>query len=312
MTLRFGIIGCGAIAHAHAAAQGAGAFYSDYRELLAGNVDVVTVATPHFLHAPISIAALRAGKAVLCEKPLAMTPAEGRTVLAEAAQHPGRFAVIFQNRFAPSLVAARQMLQSGELGALQGAKASLTWHRDAAYYQAAAWKGKWATEGGGVLINQAIHTLDALCWLEGAPVRVRGSVMTSLLAGSIEVEDTAMATAILPSGAPAVIFATNDYARDTPPRLTFACTKGELAVTATGLWLDGAVLESRTARVAADQKAAWGDGHQRLFAAFAHRLREVPDPLDWCLADTDALASLTLLDGIYQSSRKMDWVSLTN
>ncbi|WP_461224679.1 Gfo/Idh/MocA family protein [Lacticaseibacillus suihuaensis] len=337
MALRFGIIGCGAIAHAHAAAiaalpdatlaaccdcdvvkgrafakaAGAVAFYSDYHELLASNLDVVTIATPHFLHATMSIAALQAGKAVLCEKPLAMTPAEGRAVLAVAAKFPGKYAVIFQNRFAPSLVAAKRLLASGRLGQVTGVKATLTWHRDAAYYQAAAWKGRWATEGGGVLINQAIHTLDALCWLGGRPQRVRGHVMTALLAGAVEVEDAAMATAVLPGGVPAVIFATNDYARDDPATLTFACSGGELTVTNAGLWLDGVVQAARTIAVAKDQKAAWGDGHQRLFAAFVHRLTGAADPLVGYLAGADALVPLTLLNGIYQSSRSGAWVTLT-
>ncbi|WP_179394565.1 Gfo/Idh/MocA family protein [Lacticaseibacillus absianus] len=336
MTLKFGIIGCGAIAHAHLAAiralpdaelvaccdidarkgaafaaeAGQVAFFTDYRALLATPVDVVTIATPHVWHAEMTIASLQSGKHVICEKPMALSPREAAAVAQAATASRTQYAVCFQNRFNPTYVAAAHLLHSGDLGQLRGVKAELTWRRDAQYYAAADWKGRWATEGGGVLVNQAIHTLDALCWLAATPTRVCARIMTSRLLGAIEVEDAAMVTAELPGQVPAVIFASNNYSSDPAPTLTFDCTGGVLALSMDTLRVNDHVVDHRTLGPIDGGKPAWGSGHSRLFAAFAHRIQGGTDPLDGHLVGCAAQNTVALLAAIYRSSASGDWVAV--
>ena len=99
--------------------------------------------------------------------------------------------VCFQNRYNDTARALRELLDRGDLGRVLGGRASVTWFRDAAYYRSRDWRGRWATAGGGVLMNQAIHTLDLLQWYLGPVTDVRGTAATLALPGVIEVEDTA-------------------------------------------------------------------------------------------------------------------------
>lgn len=333
--IRFGIIGCGAISAAHAAAIQKIAdakfvaccdidevkgkhfavantchYYHDYQALLADPaVDVVTIATPHDLHAPMSIAALKAGKHVVCEKPMAINAASAKQVSKVAAQSDRVYVVCYQNRFNPSMVRLKQLLQAKTFGALEAMTCRLNWHRDAAYYSLAAWKGTWAHEGGGVLINQAIHTLDAVCWLAAKPLRIKGKIMTTLLTDTIEVEDMAMAVAVLPGEIPVVISASNDYALNPDPVIEMVFETAQVSLSASQLVVNGEV-QALPKLKAAVGKAYWGTGHERLLRAVIHRIQGVPDELDDHLASLDANDSLAMVLGIYQSNATGEWQSL--
>lgn len=220
--LKFGIVGCGAIAPVHARAvnnnrhavltaccdclvEKANVFaekyhcqsYQNYAAFLASDIDIVVIATPHYLHKEMTIQALQADKHVICEKPMGLTTAEANEVMAVVEKTGKNYAVCFQNRFNPSFLMLRELIEQKRFGKLKGLKCELTWNRNREYYQSAQWKGKIALEGGGVLINQALHTLDAISWLYQQPVCVKGKIMTSILSDQIEVEDSAMATALL-------------------------------------------------------------------------------------------------------------------
>src|SRR4051812_44057288 len=137
--------------------------------------EVVHICTPHNEHVPVAVDALDAGVGVLLEKPVAHTVAEAERLLAANRQHPDvKVGVCLQNRYNASVQAAKALLGTGELGKVLGASATLLWHRDPAYYEARPWRGRKCDSGGGVLINQAIHTLDLLQWLLGDVVEVRG------------------------------------------------------------------------------------------------------------------------------------------
>ena len=166
------------------------AYFNDYRQMLADvRPDVAVILTPHPTHAAIGIDCLQAGCHVLVEKPLAIEMAEADALLA-AADRAGRLvAVCFQQRARPEVRAARALLQSGALGRLQRVELVAPWTRTRAYYRSAPWRGRWREEGGGVLLNQAAHDLDLLCYLLGLPRRVQAWTRTRWHA--IEVEDTA-------------------------------------------------------------------------------------------------------------------------
>ena len=169
--------------------------FAETDELLAQELDVVVVATPHPSHAELTIAALEAGAHVLCEKPLAPEVREADAMIA-AADRAGRLlGVCFQQRFRPVIAAARRLVDEGRLGALVRASIVDPLYRPNAYYRTADWRGTWKGEGGGVLMNQAPHTLDLLCHLAGPPATVWG--VAQRRAQPMEAEDTATALLVV-------------------------------------------------------------------------------------------------------------------
>ncbi len=166
------------------------AYFTDYQQMLAEvQPDVAVILTPHPTHAAIGIDCLQAGCHVLVEKPLAIEMTEADALVA-AADRAGRLvAVCFQQRARPEVRAARELLQAGALGRLQRVELVAPWTRTRAYYRSASWRGRWREEGGGVLLNQAAHDLDLLCFLLGRPRRVQAWTRTGWHA--IQVEDTA-------------------------------------------------------------------------------------------------------------------------
>ena len=198
--------------------------YADFDEMLKdGNVDSVHICTPHYLHFEMTKKALAAGKYVVCEKPVTMTEEEFDELC--KLDVDDKVCVAFQNRYNPSVVALKALIDSGELGAIKTAKAIVTWRRNASYYAHDAWRGKWDTEGGGVLINQSIHTLDYFGYLIGEVKSVRAQMMNFVIP-EIEVEDTFTASLRLSGGQRAVFFATNAYGADSAPIFEVIFDKG--------------------------------------------------------------------------------------
>lgn len=153
------------------------AAYADYHDLIASaDVDVVVVATPHYEHPVIGIEALRAGKHLLIEKPAGVYTAQVRALNEVAAQYPAqRFGIMYNQRTNPIYSHVKQLIDSGALGSIKRINWIITdWYRPQAYYDQGGWRGTWAGEGGGVLINQAPHQLDLFQWFAGMPQKVRG------------------------------------------------------------------------------------------------------------------------------------------
>jgi predicted dehydrogenase len=224
VTLRYGVIGAGVVAPLHvqaiaalddaelvgiaahdrelavARAQEAGCpWFVDHRQLLALEPDVVVVCTPHPSHPPLAIDALGSGAHVLVEKPLAVEAREADTMI-DAADRAGRLlGVCFQQRFRPVIVAAHALVASGRLGELIRVSIVDPLYRPNSYYGTADWRGTWVGEGGGVLMNQAPHTLDLLCHLAGPPATVWG--LSRRRSQPMEAEDTATALVEYRNGA---------------------------------------------------------------------------------------------------------------
>ncbi|MBR5219322.1 MAG: Gfo/Idh/MocA family oxidoreductase, partial [Clostridia bacterium] len=165
--------------------------FSDFDEMILDtNIDSVHICTPHYLHFEMIKKALKAGKTVVCEKPVTMTRAEFNELL--TLEGADRVCVSLQNRFNPCFQKLREIIEKGELGNIKAVKGIVTWYRTPDYYLADKWRGKWATEGGGVIINQAIHLLDYLCLIGGKPEAVAANIMNFDLP-EIEVEDSCAA-----------------------------------------------------------------------------------------------------------------------
>lgn len=210
---------------------GAAAF-EDYRTLLDELApDVAIVATPHLSHAEVSIECLERGAHVIVEKPMAVDVAEADAMVLAASKVDRQLIVDLQCRFIPSVEEAKALLDAGCVGRIVRATCVESTMRSAAYYRSAPWRGTWAGEGGGVIVNQAPHPLDLLCYLVGPPTRV--VAWTETISHAIECEDTVIAQAAFEDGGVAQLaFST---AEPSPLRIELIGDRARIDLTATSL-----------------------------------------------------------------------------
>lgn len=265
--------------------------------------DVVHLCTPHDQHADLAVEALAAGVEVLTEKPLASTLADARRMV-EAAEAPGapRIGVCFQNRYNATVQEAQRVLEAGELGAPTGAVATVAWHRTPDYYLARPWRGTWAGSGGGLLINQAIHTIDLLQWLLDGVTAVTGTASTDSLGEVIEVEDTATVTLTHPTGIRSVLLATNGAPTNLPVQIDIMCERGTLRIAQqlTVMPTDGEVRVVTERAAPPSARSYWGASHAALIADFyAEHGRGEP----FWISAAQAMPSLQILKAVYDGQR---------
>ncbi|MEC7564317.1 MAG: Gfo/Idh/MocA family oxidoreductase [Planctomycetota bacterium] len=233
MTLGFGNIGCGMIAHFHARAiadiRGAklvGCFdqfpkaseafgqqhdcpsFKTLEDFLNNpQLDVVTICTPSGAHCEPAVAAARAGKHVIVEKPLEITLKRCDEIIKACDENKVKLFTVFPSRYHESSRVLKSAVEKGKFGRMTLGDAYVKWFRTQEYYDSGAWRGTWKLDGGGALMNQAIHTVDLLDWLMGPVVEITAQV--DLLAHKrIEVEDVVVATLRFASGALGVLEAT--------------------------------------------------------------------------------------------------------
>ena len=276
--------------------------YPDYLDMLEqARPDVVHVCTPHHLHASVAADCLERGVNVIVEKPLAHTLEEGKRLIEVAERSPAKIAVCFQNRYNATSQAMRELLDGGALGKVVGASATVMWHRDGGYYRSRPWRGTWAEGGGGLMMNQAIHTVDLLQWLVGDVAKVEGRASTRALAGVIEVEDTAEFVAEHVNGARSVFYATLANAVNAPVTLDIVTEKatlslrGDLTVTHADGTVD--VIPERVAETGG--RSYWGVSHELLIADFYARLG---DSEKFWINPAEAGKSLRIIKDIYAQS----------
>lgn len=253
---RAGIIGCGNIARMHAEAlkklrsteicafvdcdlnkairyreetqTASAACYPSLEEMLEKEKpDVIHICTPHYLHVSMAVQALQAGVHVFMEKPPAVSIKEFETLKKEKAKSGKQVGICFQNRYNETTEKIRKILDEKILGLPVGARAFLTWDRKADYYTSSGWRGKWDKEGGGVLINQAIHTLDLLVFFLGSPRTAEASFHNYHLKDVIQEEDTLEAYIQFPSST-ACFYATTAYVEDSPVLIEILCQDGRI------------------------------------------------------------------------------------
>lgn len=160
---------------------------SDYKELLSEDIDIISICTPPYTHAPLAVAFLEAGKHVIVEKPMASS-LEECDLMNEAARKSGKvLSVIAQNRFKTPMMKLKLVLDSGLMGKILHAQVDSFWWRGHCYYDL-WWRGTWEKEGGGCTLNHAVHHIDALLWMMGRPSEVQ-AFMTNVSHDNAEVED---------------------------------------------------------------------------------------------------------------------------
>jgi predicted dehydrogenase len=233
MNFGFGIVGCGTISRFHARAiadvrgakligctstrpESAQALASETQctafeslgDMLADpRIDAVAITTPSGAHLEPALAAARAGKHVIIEKPLEITLRRCDQIIRACDEHGVQLATIFQSRFHEAAQTLKRAIDAGRFGRLTLGDAYVKWFRSQEYYDSRPWRGTWALDGGGALMNQAIHSVDLLTWLMGPVVEVRALAAT-LAHERIEVEDAVVATLRFNNGALGVIEAT--------------------------------------------------------------------------------------------------------
>jgi UDP-N-acetyl-2-amino-2-deoxyglucuronate dehydrogenase len=330
--LRFGIIGCGVIGPTHAqalkelndvaelvavadviperaqklaSAHGATA-YTDFREMLARpDIDVVDVCTPSGLHGAHAMEVLKAGKHVIIEKPVDIS-LEVIDRLLEVQKASGKkAAVISQHRFSPDVVKLKKAVDSGKLGRLTMGNSYTHWWRSQEYYNSGDWRGTWALDGGGALMNQSIHYIDLIQWIMGDVESI--SAFTDTLCHDIEVEDTATGNIRFKNGALGVIQGCTSANPGLYQKLEVYGDKGCVSITYSSIdkWVipgESAETseESQTANGAADPRAIGIGGHTAQIYDMIKAIREDRDPL---VTIPEGRKGVSIILGIYESAR---------
>ena len=237
--------------------------YTDYKKMIDEIApDVVHICTPHYLHAEMVVYALDKGVNVLCEKPLCISRDEIEQILAAEKRSSAQLGVVLQNRYNPANVYAKEQL--GDEKATSG-YATMIWNRNETYYAQADWRGTKSMEGGGVLINQALHTLDLMQWFCGEPDYVLSSINNLTLRDKIEVEDTACA--LYKGKANFTFFATNGSCKDFTPEVMLYTKDGYMRIMGSYV-LHNDELKHFDASKKIYGKSCYGMGHGRLFEHF--------------------------------------------
>ncbi|MEX2683591.1 MAG: Gfo/Idh/MocA family protein [Candidatus Sigynarchaeota archaeon] len=280
---------------------------TDYRELCKLDVDFVVISLPHGLHKEVTLHCLGAGKHVLVEKPMATTVEDGQAMVDAARRAKRKLGVHFQQRFIDATQEAKKIIDGGKIGKILQANVSVMWSRDIDYYKKSSWRGTWKMEGGGSLINQAIHPVDQMIYLLGDVKRLFG--FWAHRVHDIEVDDNTCAAFLFESGAFGTIQTSTSTKAAFPAKLTIFGSEG-------GVELDGNVLtvfkadgtkertdyaarEGGQVASATDPKKFSVVAHARLMNDFANAIREDREPL---VNGVEGLRSLKVVRAVYDSS----------
>lgn len=253
--------------------------YYDYESVLADErINTVHICTPHYLHKSMALAALEAGKNIVLEKPVGISLEEIDELERVYRKSDRKVCIMLQNRTNNSVAEMKRIIDEDKtLGKMRGIAAFMTWHRDEAYYASADWRGKWATEGGALLINQAIHIIDLLDWLGGGIAAVKSGI-SNKATPSIETEDTAEAVFEMKNGCRGVFYATNTFGADMPFRVEAVFENAVLRYADGHLYRIGKDVEIVTndsKNIAG--KECWGDGHSRVISKFYNAVESGTD-----------------------------------
>lgn len=343
--VRFGLIGSGAIAAAHmdslqkieetqlvavwsrryenakrvAAEQGCEAEESWEALVQRDDIDAVTICTPSGFHLEPALAAIEAGKHVIIEKPLEITVERCNQII-EAADRKGvKLGGIFQSRFTPANQELYKAVQEGRFGRLVMGDAYVKWYRSQEYYDSGEWRGTWELDGGGALMNQAIHTVDVLIWLMGDVESVY-AYADCLAHERIEVEDTVAAVLRFKNGAMGVIEATTSIQPGYPKRVEVHGDRGGAVL------VDDAVVEwheidtperaeairselgpKEASGTFADPMAMSFDKHRMQLQDFARAIMEDRAPL---IDGREGAKAVAVVRAIYESAQQKKAVYL--
>ncbi len=352
---RIAIVGCGSIAPTHAAAieamqeRGvtlaavcdlvaeraedlAGRFHcpnTSFESVLSdASIDAVSVCTPSGLHADHAVLALEAGKHVIVEKPMDISLAACDRMITAANAAGRQLGVISQHRFDPASQRVAAALRAGELGRLIVVDARIPWYRTQEYYDSGDWRGTWALDGGGCLMNQGIHTADLMRWLCGPVSRIHATMKTAAHE-RIEVEDLLVATVEFESGALGTLMASTALYPGFPARLALHGTEGTAVIEGDRLLAfevrgadalqpeaahshaiqvamggtRSAVANAGNLAAAAGGSQEWGDAHRSQLSEFVDACREGRSP---AIDGIEGRKAVEIVISLYASARNAE------
>ncbi|HHY82933.1 MAG TPA: Gfo/Idh/MocA family oxidoreductase [Clostridiales bacterium] len=338
---KVGLVGCGAISPMHldalksldmvelaavcdireerakaAAQQYNCRYYTDFNEMLEdASLDAVHICTPHYLHPVMAVQAAERKVNVLTEKPMSVSLEQADEMIKACKDNNVTLGVIFQNRYNAGSALIKKTLDSGELGRILSGRLNVYWNRSDEYYSSSDWKGTWDKEGGGVLINQAIHTMDLLRWFVDSPIEYVDANISNRAHPNIEVEDCAEGVIRYKNGVTTIFHALNYYTYDAPIEIEIHCEKGLVRLVS-----DKAVIrfcdgrELTVDRDPADQantvgKDYWGISHRRQIEDYYKSLMNGEKPF---IDGEEARKTQAMICAVYQSGKERRKVYLYN
>lgn len=285
-------------------------FYTDYETMLENeDLDVVHICLPHHLHLPVTKACVEKGIHVYLEKPLAKDLQEAKALVELEQAHPEiKICVSLQNRYNETVEELLKITKQNKYGDLLGVKGIVSWFRPKSYYEAQPWRGELDLAGGGVMINQSIHTLDLLQVFGGEMTSIRGSV-DQLLDYDIEVEDTATARIEFENGATGLFFATIANSNNSSVELEVTYDKATFTIKDSILvkeeqGIKETIIEDNTLP---GTKFYYGASHAKLINHFYNCI--IADQNDYVHAQ-EALTSMEMIALIQESSRQQKTLPL--
>ena len=281
--------------------------YYNYEEMLDNVVlDAVHIVLPHYLHVPCAEYAINKGVNVLCEKPMSVDYESAERATNLAKKKGVLYGIISQCRYNNSAKLVKSTIESGELGKIISVRSTLTWSRDDDYYMSSDWKGTWDKEGGGVVIDQAIHSIDLVHWIVNSKVKTLTCSMANRGHSFVKVEDTAEGLITYENGVKYVFYCMNNYGCDEPIEIRMYCEKGKVVFGYDDAYIyfnDGKVLEAHQSEDVVDVggKDYWGFQHEKQIKQFYNACLGIEE-LD--ISAEEALKTHKLICDIYKIGKE--------
>ena len=277
-------------------------YATDISEIYDKGIDVVHICLPHHLHAGAAIDAMRHGMHVLTEKPIALSLKDAQDMIAVSKETGKKLGCIFQTRYNESVQTLKRNYEEGMYGSVIAARSYLSWSRPDSYYEGSPWKGTWAFEGGGTLIDQAIHSIDRVRYILGSDVKwIEGSIHNHCHPQR-HVEDAAEAAIGFENGCIYNLYACNYYGFDSPINIEICCEKARFGLIQDMgyTWFGKDYTEypevNQTESVGKDY---WGTTHvMQLKDFYLSVLNDLPVKVD----GNEGLKTLEIVKGIYLSA----------
>lgn len=323
MTLRVGIIGLGDISmiHLHAIKSSNNAelvavcdidetksnlienvnFYTDYIEMIKEEkLDCVHICLPHYLHYPVTKEVANLGVNVLLEKPLCLDTEEAENFKELSDKVDSNICICLQNRYNNTVEKLKDIIDSGVYGKVVGIKGLVAWSRPKDYYTVKPWRGQMEFAGGGVMINQSVHTLDLMQLLGGKIKSIKGNI-DNFLDYDIEVEDTVNAVVNFENGARGIFFATVANATNSSVEIEVVLENGIFTIKDSKLYrhIDGELIEIAEDERLSGSKHYYGASHGKLIDKYYECL--LNNTKDYIHIE-DAIPSIRMIDLIRYSS----------
>ena len=246
--------------------------YRDYLTMLDEiRPDAVHILTPHYLHTEMTLAALDRNVNVFLEKPTCIKLEDLDKIIAKEKSSRAGVCVSFQTRYNETVKRAIEIVEAD--GGAKSGFGTIVWNRDDAYYASGDWRGKWATEGGGALINQAIHTIDLLCIFLGIPEKVQACISTMRHNEAVEVEDSASCIIDFKNGKRANLLVTTTYGGQDSTTLCIETESNVIEIRNSNVYLNSEKLDTNNITEYMGKKC-YGNSHATLIEKFYQALAE--------------------------------------